>query len=118
MSSTQFSHDRYAVAAQEDRSAPRTRIAIPASLRASGAKSSLTVVHDLSLSGFSCSSISRMHPGTVCWLQLPGLESLQAEVIWWNNSLVGCAFHQLLNPIVHDNILTRFHREAALRTAP
>lgn len=118
MSTRSFSQDRYAVTAQEDRSAPRTRIAIPASLRASGAKSFQTMVHDLSLSGFSCSSINRMHAGTVCWLQLPGLESLQAEVIWWNNGLVGCAFHNLLNPIVHDNILARHGSNAVFRTIP
>src|ERR1700712_1545199 len=112
MSTTNISQDRYAVAAQEDRSAPRTRIAIPASLRASGAKSIQTVVHDLSLSGFCSLSINRMRPGTVCWLQLPGLESLQAEVIWWDNSLVGCAFQNLLSPIVHDNIVARFRGDA------
>lgn len=116
MTTSHFSPDRYAVAAQEDRSAPRTRIMIPASLRASGAKSFQTMVHDLSLSGFSASSISRMHPGTVCWLQIPGLESQQAEVIWWNNSVVGCAFHGLLNPIVHDNILARFSNDQPFRT--
>jgi hypothetical protein len=116
MSTTHFPSDRYTVAAQEDRSAPRTRIMIPASLRASGAKSFQTMVHDLSLSGFSASSINRMHPGTVCWLQIPGLESQQAEVIWWNNSLVGCAFQSLLNPIVHDNILARFRGDQPFRT--
>ena len=115
MSTLYSSQDRYALAAQEDRSAPRTRIAIPASLRPSGAKGFQTVVHDLSLSGFSAASINRMHIGTLCWLQLPGLESLQAEVIWWNNSLVGCAFQNLLSPIVHDNILTRFRGDTVFR---
>jgi hypothetical protein len=115
MSTSLFSQDRYAVAAQEDRSAPRTRIAIPAALRPSGAKGFQTVVHDLSLSGFSAAAINRMHDGTICWLQLPGLESLQAEVIWWNNSLVGCAFHQLLSPIIHDNILTKFRGDTVFR---
>lgn len=115
MSTASFSQDRYAVAAQEDRSAPRTRIAIPASLRGSGARPFQTMVHDLSLSGFSASSINRMHVGTVCWLQLPGLESLQSEVIWWNNSLVGCAFHSLLNPIVHDNILAKCRGDSPFR---
>lgn len=112
------SQDAYAIAAQEDRSAPRTRISIPASLRASGTKAFQTVVHDLSLSGFSCSSINRMHVGAVCWLQLPGLQSLQAEVVWWNNSLVGCAFHQLLSPIVHDDILMRFRGVTVFRSVP
>jgi hypothetical protein len=99
---------RYEVAAQEDRSAVRTKIAIPAQLRASGARPFQTVVNDLSLSGFSATAISRMHAGAVCWLTLPGLEALQAEVVWWENNLVGCAFANLLSPIVHDNILARY----------
>jgi hypothetical protein len=49
-----------------------------------------------------------MHVGAVCWLTLPGLEALQAEVVWWENNLVGCAFSNLLSPIVHDNILARY----------
>lgn len=108
MSMTDRIQDRYIYAAQEDRCSPRTRISIPATLRASGAKGFQTVVHDLSISGFSCAAINRLHPRTVCWITLPGLESLQAEVVWWNNSLVGCAFHQLLSPVVHDNLLARF----------
>ncbi len=108
MSMTDGMQDRYTYAAQEDRCAPRTRISIPATLRASGAKGFQTVVHDLSISGFSCAAINRLHPGTLCWITLPGLESQQAEVVWWNNSLVGCAFNQLLSPIVHDNLLARF----------
>ena len=83
--------DSYSIASQEDRSAPRTRISIPATLRPSGSKGYQTTVNDLSLSGFSAMAINRMHTGSICWLTLPGLESLQAEVIWWNNGLVGCA---------------------------
>jgi len=100
---------RYDIAAQEDRSAPRTKIAIPAQLRVSGARAFQTVVNDLSLSGFSATSITRMHTGAVCWLTLPGLESLQAEVVWWENNACGCAFANLLSPIVHDNIIARYH---------
>ena len=106
---------RYEIAAQEDRSAPRTRLAIPAQLRASGGRAFQTVVQDLSLSGFSASAVSRMHVGSVCWLTIPGLESLQAEVVWWQDGLCGCAFSQLLNPIVHDNILARFRGEGVYR---
>ena len=109
------SRDRYFTAAQEDRSSPRTRIAIPATLRMSGGRGFQTVVHDLSISGFCAAAINRVHPGTVCWLTLPGLESLQGEVIWWDNSLAGCAFDNLLSPIVHDNILTRFRGDQIYR---
>mgnify|MGYP006345116529 CR=1 FL=1 len=107
--------DSYAIAAQEDRSAPRTRISIPATLRPSGSKGYQTSVNDLSLSGFSAMAVNRMHTGTVCWLTLPGLESLQAEVIWWNNGLVGCAFQQLLSPIVHDNVLARWRGDSVYK---
>jgi hypothetical protein len=110
-----FSPDRYSIAAQEDRCAPRTRIMIPASLRASGGRSFQTVVHDLSLGGFCCSAVNRMHPGTICWISLPGLQSLQAEVVWWDNSLMGCAFQDLLSPVVHDNILARFRGDTVFR---
>jgi hypothetical protein len=107
---------RYAIAAQEDRCAPRTRISIPASLRVSGAKGFQTVLTDLSLAGFCASAITRIHPGTVCWLAIPGLESLQAEVVWWNNCQVGCSFHSMLSPIIHDNILARWQGDSVFRT--
>lgn len=103
--------ERYAAAAQEDRSAPRIRISIPAALRPSGSKAFQTAVRDLSLSGFSATAMSRIHPGTYCWLTLPGMESLAAKVVWWDNGLVGGAFEKLLNPIVLDNILERWRGE-------
>lgn len=105
---TTMTRDLYEIAAQEDRSAVRTKLAIPAQLRQSGGRGFQTLVHDLSLSGFCASAIGRMHVGRTCWLTLPGLESQQAEVIWWENNLVGCAFQNLLSPIVHDNILARY----------
>ncbi len=107
--------DPYLLASQEDRSAPRTRIAIPASMRISGGRGYQTVVHDLSLSGFCAAAVNRVHPGMVCWLTLPGLEALQGEVIWWDNSLAGCAFDNMLSPIVHDNILARYRGETVYR---
>src|SRR4028118_1605368 len=100
-----ISQNRYDLTAQEDRCSPRTRLTIPAQLRASGGRAFQTVVHDLSISGFSAAAINRMHEGQICWLTLPGLESLQAQVVWWENCVAGCAFAELLSPIVHDNIL-------------
>ena len=107
--------DPYFTAAPEDRCAPRTRISIPAPLRVSGARGFQTVIHDLSLSGFCGAAVNRIAPGAVCWLTLPGLESLQGEVIWWDNSLVGCAFDRMLSPIVLDNLLVRWRPDTAFR---
>ena len=109
------SQDRYTLAAQEDRCAPRTKLTIPGQLRASGGRAFQTVVHDLSISGFSAAAINRMHDGQLCWLTLPGLESLQAEVVWWENGMAGCAFSNLLSPIVHDNILARYRGDGSFR---
>jgi hypothetical protein len=113
---TTSSRNRYQIAAQEDRCAPRTRIAIPAALRPSGGRGFHTQVLDLSLGGFSAEAVNRMHPGSLCWLTLPGLEALQAEVVWWQDNIVGCAFANLLSPIVHDNILARFHGDGTYRS--
>lgn len=115
MDTTLTSRSRYEIAAQEDRCAPRTRIAIPASLRPSGGHSFQTQVLDLSLGGFSAQCVNRMHTGSLAWLTLPGLESLQAEVVWWQDNMVGCAFANLLSPIVHDNILARFRGDGLYR---
>ena len=76
------------IAAQEDRSAVRTKMAIPAQLRASGARAFQTVVNDLSLSGFSATAITRMHPGAVCWLTLPGPAGIAWEIAGrWTRSM-------------------------------
>jgi hypothetical protein len=56
-----------------------------------------------------------MHPGNRCWLTLPGMEALQAEVVWWESGRVGCAFANLLSPIVHDNILARYRGDGVFR---
>lgn len=113
---TFVTQDRYSIAAQEDRSAPRTKLAIPGQLRASGGRAFQTTVHDLSISGYSAAAINRMHEGQICWLTLPGLESLQGQVVWWENCQVGCAFTELLSPIVHENILARYSRENVYHT--
>ncbi len=109
-------HDTYESAAQEDRCAPRTRLTIPAQLRPSGGRSFQTVVHDLSISGFSAAAINRMHVGQRCWITLPSLSSLEAEVVWWDNCQVGCAFAELLSPIVHDNIVAQYLGPAVYRS--
>lgn len=104
----QITSDRYLLATQEDRCAPRTKLLIPSQLRASGGQAFKTLVHDLSISGFSATSVNRMHVGQICWLTLPNMGSLQSEVIWWEDCIAGCAFNDLLNPIVHENLLNQY----------
>lgn len=108
MTSTTDTMGRYHVVAQEDRCAPRTSVNIPSTLRPSGSGGFSVLVTDLSLAGFACQAVTGMPPGTLCWLTLPGLAGLQAEVVWNNGSMVGCAFARLLNPAVLDLIVSRY----------
>ena len=102
------SYLRYEDAAQEDRSAPRVKLHIPASMRPSGSSGFAVLVRDLSLSGIACEALTGMSAGTRVWLTLPGLAALQAKIVWNDGTMVGCEFDSLLNPAVHANILARF----------
>lgn len=107
--------DRYAFAAQEDRSAPRMKLSIAAVLRPAGSKRLQTVLRDLSLSGFSASAISRIPEGTLCWLTLPDRPAMAARVVWWDRGLVGCAFETLMCQVTYDAILERWQAESQRR---
>ncbi|WP_374414114.1 PilZ domain-containing protein [Novosphingobium colocasiae] len=106
--------DRYQIAAQEDRSGYRNRTSVPASLRASGGRAFQTVVRDLSVSGFSATAISFIHPSTRCWLTLPGLDSQAARVVWWDDGVVGCAFEDLLDPDLFEGVLERWQNRGGM----
>lgn len=105
---TTKTYQRYEDAAQEDRSAPRIRLKIPASMRPSGSPGFSVIVRDMSLSGVACEALTGMSPGTRVWLTLPGLSALPAKIIWNDGTMVGCAFDTLLNHAVMANILARF----------
>lgn len=97
----------YRIVAQEDRCAPRTLLRLDSKLRASGAHPFDVVVYDLSIGGFSCDAVTGMRPGAICWLTLPGLAALQAEVIWNDGMRVGCAFANLMNEAVLSRIIEK-----------
>ena len=95
----------YAVAAIEDRSAPRFKFEIIAQLRPSGVTGFNVLVTNLSRSGFACDAVTGIHAGTRCWLALPGLAPLQAEVVRNDGIVVGCAFSNMLSQVVLDAII-------------
>jgi len=99
---------RYEDAAQEDRSAPRVKLKIPAQMRPSGSSAFAVTVRDLSLSGVACEALTGMSAGTRVWLTLPGLAALQAKIVWNDGTMVGCEFDTLLNVAVMENVLARF----------
>ena len=98
----------YAIAAEEDRCSPRHRLKIPAKLRFSCSNSFEVEVTDMSLAGFACDALLQVHPGTRCWLTLPGLAALEAEVVRHDNQGLGCAFVNLLNLAVLNQYAERY----------
>lgn len=107
MTLTRLPSDSYALAAQEDRCAPRLRLSMNATLRPSGSTGFAVVIRDLSLGGFACEAVTGMRSGHLCWITLPGLSALQAEVVWNDGQMVGCAFSNLLNQAVLDDVVRK-----------
>ena len=98
----------YAVAAEEDRCAQRHRLSIPAKMRFSCSSSFPVLVTDMSLAGFFCDALVQAHPGTLCWLTLPGLGALEAEVVRRDHDGTGGAFRNLLNPAVLNHYVAKY----------
>ena len=101
----------YAESAFEDRSAPRKKIRMPAIFRPSGSEGFSVTIHDISLSGFSAQALTCQPVGTRVWITIPGLAPLQAEIARNDRTNVGCAFTQLLNQAVLDNLVARYRVE-------
>ena len=104
---SRFGPGSYEHASQEDRSAPRMRVHIAASLRPAGARGFDTIVRDLSLGGFTATSPARLEEHNFCWLKIPGFETIQAEVVWWEAGLVGAAFASLITREMFDAIVAQ-----------
>ena len=98
----------YEIASQEDRCAPRQRLSIPARMRFSCSSAFQVEVTDMSLAGFACDALMASPPGTLCWLTLPGLGALEAEVVRHSNDGMGCAFKNLLNLAVLNHYVAKY----------
>lgn len=92
----------------EKRADPRACVNMPATLRAAGANGFSIRVFNLSLNGFSCEAVTGMREGSRCWITFPGLNSLEARVIWNDGIRVGCELIQLLATPVFDRLVARF----------
>lgn len=106
--STPFRSASYAYASEEDRCAPRYKFAIPAKMRFSGSGGFGVTITNMSVAGFGCDALLQIQPGTRCWITLPGLSSLEAEVIHNSNYGLGCAFANLLSPAVLDRYIAHY----------
>jgi len=98
----------YEYVAQEDRCAPRVEVSIPGYIRVVGGKRLATTTRNISLSGFAAIAVARLNIGAKCWLTLPNMESLEAEVVWWDRGIVGCSFRNLFTDSDLDAMIERW----------
>lgn len=104
---SRFGPGSYEHAAQEDRSAPRVRVHIEASVRPAGMRPFATILRDVSACGFTATAADRLESHSLCWLALPGQPVIEAEVIWWDKGLFGAAFSHLIDPAQFDMVLAQ-----------
>ncbi len=93
------------VASGDSRRTLRKSVVLRARLRDRGATRFDIKVVDLSATGFRAETAYRLNPGTVVWVSLPGLASLEAVVAWQTRDQVGCAFRNALYPAVFEHIV-------------
>lgn len=62
---------------------------------------------DLSTTGFQAEAHPSLDPGAIVWLQMPGLQGLEATVMWRQRAIVGCKFNQPLHPAVFDHLVAK-----------
>jgi hypothetical protein len=87
----------------ERRAHSRIAVQLSASLRGRGQTGAPVRVVDLSIDGCRVEANGALVPGSWVWLNLPGLESLYAQIIWWHDCYGGLEF----DPPLHPTVLNR-----------
>lgn len=89
----------------DNRSTLRKAVKLDARARDRGASRFAIRVVDLSMTGFRAETVFTLRPGTIVWLTLPGLQSLEAEIAWQRGEHIGAAFRQPLHAAVFDHMV-------------
>lgn len=93
---------------KDARNATRHPVSMTAKLRYAGSTGFDMDLVDLSLTGCGCEAISGTHPGTLCWITLPGLGSLQSKVIHNDGVVMGFEFESPLNSAILALYVARY----------
>ncbi len=92
----------------EQRRDERYRVLFIARLRETGHTPMEVKVSNLSTNGFCCSATYTQRIGERVWLTIPGLEQLEAKVVWVDGFFFGCEFKRPLHPAVFDHVARNF----------
>lgn len=76
-----------------------------AELREAGSRSTPIRLLDISEQGCRITLVNRARPGTVLWIRLPGLESIESIVRWEDEFTAGLEFRRPLYPAVLTHLM-------------
>lgn len=91
--------------AQDGRERSRASFRIAATLRDRASNKFRVYLIDLSATGFQAEAHPSFDPGAIVWLVLPGMQGLEATVIWRRQRVIGCRFNHPLHPAVFDHLV-------------
>jgi hypothetical protein len=89
----------------DNRGTLRKAVQLEARVRDRGSTKFSIKVVDLSVTGFRAETAFTTRPGSLIWINLPGLQGLEAEIAWQRGEHIGAAFRQALHPAVFDHIV-------------
>jgi hypothetical protein len=86
------------------RSSDRTIVRMSAGYRDGSGRTTVDVI-DLSPTGVKIESHLFLHPDSMIWLKLPGIEAWQARVAWVRRHRAGCEFVRPFHPAVFERVV-------------
>lgn len=90
-----------------NRDRKRSPFSIAATLRDRASNKFHVTLIDLSATGFKAEAHPSLDPGAIVWLTIPGMQGLEATVMWRRRTIVGCRFNHPLHPAVFDHLVAR-----------
>jgi len=86
------------------RRSTRAAVSLEARIGRDGIGRTLCKVVDLSIHGARLQTYSALKRGATIWLTLPGIGPVAADIMWADDYVAGCQFHQPLEPAVFERL--------------
>ena len=71
----------------------------------SGTRRATVQLANISPQGARVKGVFRVHEGDVFFLKMPGMESIEARVVWTDEFVFGCEFQRPLSPVVLETLV-------------
>jgi len=86
------------------RRSPRAPVSLDAKIGRGGLDRALCKITDLSLHGARLHTYSPLKSGSMIWLTLPKLGQVSATIMWADDFVAGCQFHQALDDAAFESL--------------